>query len=103
MSSLVACPSCACHVTRTESVCPHCGLDISKTEGGSVVRTASAVVLGLAVAAAAGSQLAACGDDVQSDYGAGASVPEGGGGASGTAGGGGEGGAQGDDGAASSE
>ncbi len=55
-------------------------------------------MLGLAVAAA-GTQLGACGDDVQSDYGAGASVPEGGGGA-----GGGEGGAvQSDYGAASSE
>lgn len=98
MSSLVACPSCACHVARTETTCPHCGLDLGKSETGSVARTAGAVVLGLAVAAA-GTQLGACGDDVQSDYGAGASVPEGGGGA-----GGGEGGAvQSDYGAASSE
>jgi hypothetical protein len=76
MSTLLACPSCACHVERIETECPHCGATIERSSTGSVARTAGAVVLGLAVATSA---LAACGDDVQSDYGAGASVPEGGG------------------------
>lgn len=76
MSSLLACPSCSCHFERIETACPHCGAAIERSSNGSVARTAGAVVLGLAIATSA---LAACGDDVQSDYGAGASVPEGGG------------------------
>src|SRR5512139_1466312 len=55
---LVACPSCACHHRADAAECPHCGLATSKA---GHARTASAVLLGLTLAA--GGAASGCGDD----------------------------------------
>ncbi|NUP05578.1 MAG: hypothetical protein HOW73_05910 [Polyangiaceae bacterium] len=60
-SPLVACPSCACHVQRAETVCPHCGESIARGPTG-VPLTKGAALLGLAVSLASPA-LVACGDD----------------------------------------
>ena len=51
--SLVVCPSCSCHVERSETSCPHCGGMIARDAGGSVQRTAAALLLGLTTSIAA--------------------------------------------------
>lgn len=47
--ALIACSSCSVYVRRDEHGCPHCGADLS-SNGGPVVRTAAAVLMGLTLA-----------------------------------------------------
>jgi hypothetical protein len=55
--SLIACPSCACHVRASEAECPTCGAALPRS--GAIPRTAAAVALGLAAMA----MVPGCGDD----------------------------------------
>ncbi|MDC3962328.1 hypothetical protein [Polyangium jinanense] len=50
--SLVLCSACGCHARSTESECPHCGARL-RGEGGTPLRSAAALLLGLTLAAAA--------------------------------------------------
>jgi hypothetical protein len=105
MPRLVPCPSCACHVKRSEPHCPHCGARLSKRAGQ---RTKAALALGLTTVVPVAA--VSCSDDEDRDYstvsastkygyaswgsiGAGGSGNDGGGGAGGD-----EGGAAGNDG-----
>ena len=49
MGSLIVCSSCGQHVRADEHVCPHCTSGI-RTTSGTVAKTASAMLLGLAIA-----------------------------------------------------
>lgn len=51
MPKLAACPHCENHVKLSEHVCPHCGGQLRDAQG-RMLRTATAVVLGLAAATA---------------------------------------------------
>ena len=48
MGPLIACPACSNHVLAREVACPHCGATMRSA--GMVGRTASAVLMGLALA-----------------------------------------------------
>lgn len=46
---LVACPSCREHIKSSDTACPHCGAEFRAADG-RIVRAASAVLMGLALA-----------------------------------------------------
>ena len=45
---MTACPSCSTHVFSSSEACPHCG-GLIRGEGGKLLRTAGAAMLGLAM------------------------------------------------------
>ncbi len=85
MTPFIACAACSCHVAPDDRECPHCGAPM-KSNAGSPVKTAAAIVLGLSTA------IVACGEPGEA-YGAPGGGFEGGGGSSSEGGGGGDGGA----------
>ena len=50
VGKLVACPSCATHVLASDAHCPQCGGEVRNVRGQVLGRTASAVLMGLALA-----------------------------------------------------
>ncbi len=66
--TFLACPSCACHVKRTETTCPHCGGAL-RARAGFLPRTTAAIVLGLGAVSVAGAGAAACGETVDTGQG----------------------------------
>jgi hypothetical protein len=63
MPRLVPCPSCACHVKRSETHCPHCGASLV---GRRQLRTRAALALGLTAVVPV--QVMSCSDDEERDH-----------------------------------
>ena len=68
---MMACPECSEHVFARSESCPHCG-GLIRGEGGKILKTAGAAMLGLALTACSGADdKTDTGDsgDPQPDYG----------------------------------
>ena len=69
---MMACPECSEHVFVRSESCPHCG-GLIRGEGGKLLKTAGAAMLGLALTACSSSDekgdTADTGDGPQPDYG----------------------------------
>ena len=68
---MAACPSCSEHVFASSNSCPHCG-NLIRGEGGKILKTAGAAMLGLALTGCSGGDKDDTGDSgyaPQPDYG----------------------------------
>ena len=65
---MTACPTCAEHVFSTSTTCPHCD-GLIRGDGGRILKTAGAAMLGLALTGCSGGDKDDTGEGPQPAYG----------------------------------